>query len=72
MIRTRILLELHLKIRLPVHPKALEDRFKWPFLKACESGLECLLRCYPVRLFIQDKCGSEEGSRLAVDDVEIF
>lgn len=43
MIRTRIPRELHLKRRCPAHPNALEDRFEWPFLKACKTGLGRLL-----------------------------
>jgi hypothetical protein len=42
LIRIRILCELYLKRRCPVYPNALKDRFKWPFLKAYESGLEYL------------------------------
>ena len=42
-IRIRILRELYLKRRYPVHLNALKDRFKWLFLEAYESGPEYLL-----------------------------
>ena len=42
-IHTRIRRELDLKSCLPIDLDAVENRFKWPFLKACESSLDCLL-----------------------------